>query len=107
MAVEQHAASCRIDAIPYYLLARNRDLLAANTSGNYGANWNGLDSNGRPVSAGTYHYQVSAVAGSGAPDAIVAVGQGPLTGFDLRNGVLRYQVGGTLVRPADVTAVQQ
>src|SRR5215469_17310385 len=33
MAVEQHAASCRIDAIPYYLLARNRDLLAANTSG--------------------------------------------------------------------------
>src|SRR5215470_14248888 len=81
--------------------------VAANTSGNYGANWNGLDSNGRPVSAGTYHYQVSAVAGSGAPDAIVAVGQGPLTGFDLRNGVLRYQVGGTLVRPADVTAVQQ
>jgi len=81
--------------------------VAARTSGDYSATWNGLDGNGRPVSPGTYHYRVATVAGSGSPDALAAVGQGPLTGFDLRSGVLRYQVGGALVRSDDVIAVQQ
>jgi len=81
--------------------------VAAATSGDYGASWNGQDSSGRPITPGTYHYRVAITPGSGSPDAAAAVGQGPLTGFDVRNGVLRYQVGGALVRPDDVTAVQQ
>jgi len=79
----------------------------AGLPGDYAATWNGLDSSGRPLIAGTYHYRVSVVAGSGSSDAVAVVGQGQVTGFDLRGGVLRYQVGGTLVRPEDVTAVQQ
>jgi flagellar basal-body rod modification protein FlgD len=81
--------------------------VAAGSSGDYGARWNGQDSSGRPITPGTYHYRVGIVPGSGSPDASAAVGQGLLTGFDMRNGTLRYQVGGALVRPDDVTAVQQ
>lgn len=81
--------------------------VAAGASGDYAARWNGQDSAGQPIAPGTYHYRVAIAPGAGSPDAAAAVGQGLLTGFDMRGGVLRYQVGGALVRPDDVAAVQQ
>jgi flagellar basal-body rod modification protein FlgD len=78
----------------------------AGQPGDYTATWNGKDTTGTPLSPGLYHYRVSAASGTGG-DAAAVVGQGAVTGFDLRGGVLRYQVGNVLVRPEDVTAVTQ
>lgn len=78
----------------------------AGQPGDYTATWNGKDTTGTPLSPGLYHYRVSAASGTGG-DAVAVVGQGTVTGFDLRGGVLRYQIGNVLVRPEDVTAVTQ
>lgn len=75
--------------------------------GDYAASWNGQDSAGIQVSPGLYHYRVSVLSGSGASNALAVVNQGQMTGFQMRGGTLLYQVGGTVVRPEDVTDVQQ
>jgi flagellar basal-body rod modification protein FlgD len=75
--------------------------------GDYAASWDGLGSAGRTLAAGTYYYRVAALTGSGAAGAMASVGQGPLTGFEVRGGALLYQLGGALIRPEDVTDVQQ
>lgn len=79
----------------------------AGQPGDYAVSWNGQDSAGRALTPGAYYYRVTVLAGTGAPNAVAVTGQGPLTGFEVRGGALLYKLGGALVRPQDVTDVQQ
>lgn len=67
--------------------------------------WDGRDSAGRPVAAGTYTYRVSTVGGGdGGPQASAAVGA--VTGLVTSGGRLTYQIGGVSVHPEDIVNVQ-
>jgi flagellar basal-body rod modification protein FlgD len=73
-------------------------------TGPVSATWDGLDSAGTRLSAGTYYYRVSPLEG-GAGTAI-SIAEGVLTGFEITGGAVRYRLGSALIRPEDIVDVR-
>ena len=81
--------------------------IGSKPAGAYTAQWDGRDSAGHPMASGRYYYRVSAVGGTGGSDGVASAAEGPLTGFEVRGGALRYRLGTALIRPEDIVDVRQ
>jgi flagellar basal-body rod modification protein FlgD len=66
-------------------------------AGSQSVTWDGLDSAGRSLAAGTYHYRVTADG-----NALAAVVQGTLTGLSPSGNGVSYHIGNAVVRPDDL-----
>ncbi len=67
--------------------------------GAHSLTWDGLDSAGRPVTPGVYHYRLVAAGGT----AVAAAGT--LTGMSPSGSTVVYQLGDAVVRAEDLITV--
>jgi flagellar basal-body rod modification protein FlgD len=104
-AVDGPAASIQIDVMSEDGTRLRTITTETAGSGTYTATWDGKDTAGHPVTAGTYYYRVSVP--SGASGTVVSASQGVLTGFAVTGGAVRYQLGTAHIRPEDIIQVGQ
>jgi flagellar basal-body rod modification protein FlgD len=71
------------------------------SAGGHSVTWDGADSAGAPMSAGTYHYRVSAQGGARA-----AAAAGTIDGLHADGGQLTYLIGDVTVRQDDLIDVR-
>jgi flagellar basal-body rod modification protein FlgD len=69
--------------------------------------WDGKDSMGNTMPAGTYSVEVTAKDASGNPVGVSSRFKGVVTGINFRNGIPQLEVGSTIVQVGDVLAVRQ
>jgi flagellar basal-body rod modification protein FlgD len=86
-------------------LLRRLDL-GARAAGAHESRWDGRDSAGRPVTAGTYFFKVAAEGRPGGPVPVAVAAEGPVTGVTTENGRVYYRLGDTVARLEDVIDVR-
>ncbi len=69
--------------------------------------WDGKDSIGNQMPAGTYSIEVSATDGSGNAVEASTMFRGTVTGISYQDGLPVLEIGSTTVQVGDVTAVRQ
>jgi len=82
-----------------------RQLTVATGAGAQSETFDGNDSSGNPLPAGTYTFQVQATDATGTAVAATTYETGQVTGIDTSNGVVNLQIGSLTVPASDVVQV--
>ncbi|HVP38769.1 MAG TPA: FLgD tudor-like domain-containing protein, partial [Candidatus Saccharimonadales bacterium] len=69
--------------------------------------WNGLGSDGKPVPAGDYHFQVTATGDGGAAVTAETLVRGRVTGVKFDQGVTYLMVGTRSIGLSDVVQIEE
>lgn len=74
-------------------------------AGNHSVTWDGTDTTGKPLAAGTHAFEVAAIDGSGNKVGAGTFVQGVVTGMNMVGSEPRLEVGGVEIPVSAVTSV--